>query len=86
MTDSGDTKIGVRPEHTRLSDNGSLKARAANSEALGAKTLVHLKSADGTQVTVRQDAASTIPQEGTEVGLDWDPANEMRFDSSGRRC
>ena len=36
MTNSGDTQIGVRPEHTRLSDNGSLKARAANSEALGA--------------------------------------------------
>ena len=83
---SGDTKIGVRPEHTRLSDNGSLKARAAYSEALGAETLVHLKCADGTQVTVRQDAALAIPQEGTEVGLDWDPANEMRFDSSGRRC
>ena len=83
---SGDTKIGVRPEHTRLSDGGSLKARAAYSEALGAETLVHLKCADGTQVTVRQDAASSIPQEGTEVGLDWDPANEMRFDPSGRRC
>ena len=83
---SGDTKIGVRPEHTRLSDSGSLKARAAYSEALGAETLVHLKCADGTQVTVRQDAASMIPPEGTEVGLDWDSANEMRFDSSGRRC
>ncbi len=83
---SGDAKIGVRPEHTRLSDSGSLKARAAYSEALGAETLVHLKCADGTQFTVRQDAASMIPQEGTEVGLDWDPANEMRFDSSGRRC
>ena len=83
---SDDTKIGVRPEHTRLSDSGSLQARAAYSEALGAETLVHLKCADGTQVTVRQDAASAIPQEGSEVGLDWDPANEMRFDSSGRRC
>ena len=83
---SGDAKIGVRPEHTRLSDSGSLKARATYSEALGAETLVHLKCADGTQVTVRQDAASTIPREGTEVGLAWDPSNEMRFDSSGRRC
>lgn len=83
---SGDAKIGVRPEHTRLSDSGKLKARTVYSEALGAETLVHLKCADGTQVTVRQDAASTIPQEGTEVGLDWDPADEMRFDASGRRC
>ena len=83
---SGETKIGVRPEHARLSDSGSLKARAAYSEALGAETLVHLKCADGTQVTVRQDVASATPQEGTKVGLDWDPANEMRFDSSGQRC
>ena len=86
MGRSGDVRVGVRPEHTRLSDSGNLQARAAYCEALGAETLVHLKCADGTQVTVRQDAASTIPQEGNEVGLDWDPENEMRFDSSGMRC
>ena len=86
MDRPGGAKIGVRPEHTRLSEGGSLKARTVYSEALGAETLVHLKCADGTQVTVRQDAASGIPREGTEVGLDWDPADEMRFDASGKRC
>ncbi len=83
---SGTANIGVRPERTRISESGDLKARVVYSEALGAETLVHLKCADNTQITVRQDAASPIPREGAEVGLDWDASDEMRFDSSGRRC
>jgi sn-glycerol 3-phosphate transport system ATP-binding protein len=82
---SGAARIGIRPEHTCLSEPGKLKARAAYSEALGAETLVHLKCSDGTQVTVRQDAAAAIPQVGSEVGLEWDAAREMTFDASGKR-
>ncbi len=82
---SDDTRIGVRPEHIRVSQQGKLTARTLNCEALGAETLVHLRSADGTQVTVRQDAASPFPQEGAEVTLDWDDSKEMNFDASGKR-
>ena len=83
----GEHRVGIRPEHMRLSGAGAgkLDARAAYSEALGAETLVHVKCADGTQVTVRQDAALDIPEEGSEVGLDWDKPNEMRFDAEGKR-
>jgi sn-glycerol 3-phosphate transport system ATP-binding protein len=82
---SAEARIGVRPEHMYLSDTGKLRARVTYCEALGAETLVHLKCADGTQLTVRQDAAAEFPQEGTEIGLDWADANEMSFDATGKR-
>lgn len=80
-----DIRVGIRPEHTRLSDIGKLKARATFSEALGAETLVHLRCADDTQITVRQDTAAPIPQEGAEVAVDWNESQEMNFDGSGKR-
>ncbi|QGX99134.1 sn-glycerol-3-phosphate ABC transporter ATP-binding protein UgpC [Roseovarius faecimaris] len=84
---TGDRRIGIRPEHLRLSavGSGKLNGHAAFSEALGAESLIHVKCADGTQITVRQEAAADIPAEGTEVGLAWDAKDEMHFDTSGRR-
>ncbi len=79
------TRLGIRPEHMRLTGNGRLTAAATYSEALGAETLIHLKCTDGTPVTVRQDAARAIPAEGATVGVDWDEAREMRFGPSGER-
>ena len=82
---SSDTKIGIRPEHIAISSDGRLKARVTYCEALGAETLVHLISGDGSKITVRQDAGLPLPDEGTEVGLQWTPAHEMTFDTSGKR-
>ncbi|WP_417523659.1 ABC transporter ATP-binding protein [Marinovum sp.] len=80
-----EARIGVRPEHVVVSGTGKLKARVLNSEALGAETLIHLRTADDTQITVRQDAAAPFPSEGEEVMLDWDETREMNFDAAGRR-
>jgi sn-glycerol 3-phosphate transport system ATP-binding protein len=82
---SAETKIGVRPEHITISEADRLKARVTYCEALGAETLVHLMVADGSKVTVRQDASLPLPEEGTEVGLTWADANEMNFDATGKR-
>ncbi|MBV2360053.1 sn-glycerol-3-phosphate ABC transporter ATP-binding protein UgpC [Thalassococcus sp. CAU 1522] len=81
----GAAQIGIRPEHMRLSDTGRLRAHVGYSEALGAETLVHLRLADGTQVTVRQDAGLALPREGQETGIDWDDDRAMGFDQAGRR-
>ena len=87
IADAANQRVGIRPEHLRLSEGGStrLTARVSYAEALGAETLVHLKAHDGTQITVRQDASVAIPQEGSEVGLTWDASDEMRFDAAGKR-
>ncbi|MDA7430557.1 sn-glycerol-3-phosphate ABC transporter ATP-binding protein UgpC [Primorskyibacter aestuariivivens] len=84
---SGGHRVGVRPEHMQLvgAGAGRLDGRAAYCEALGAETLVHVKSATGTQITVRQDAGHPIPEEGSEVGMDWDRENEMPFNAEGKR-
>ena len=82
---SAETKIGVRPEHITISDAHRLKARVTYCEALGAETLVHLMVADGSKITVRQDASLPLPEEGSEVGLTWADADEMNFDPTGKR-
>ncbi|MBS0124024.1 sn-glycerol-3-phosphate ABC transporter ATP-binding protein UgpC [Thetidibacter halocola] len=81
----GDGQIGIRPEHMAIDPEGALQGTVAYAEALGAETLVHLRAADGTQVTVRQDAAHAIPAEGSAIRVGWQDGAMMRFDAAGRR-
>ncbi|MEM6578860.1 MAG: sn-glycerol-3-phosphate ABC transporter ATP-binding protein UgpC [Pseudomonadota bacterium] len=78
-------RIGVRPEHISLAASGNLTATVGYSEALGAETLVHLRSADGSQITVRQEAGLPIPDEGETRHLAWAEENIMHFDANGLR-
>ncbi len=80
-------KIGIRPEHIRLvPESGAPNAGViAYAEPLGAETLVHLKLLDGQDVTVRQDGAHPIPEEGTTCGLVWEDKDEMVFSKDGAR-
>ena len=82
---SGAGLIGLRPEHMRLDDTGRLEATVGYAEALGAETLVHLRTANGRQVTIRQEAGEPIPLEGERKFLVWEDKDVMRFDASGRR-
>lgn len=78
-------RIGVRPEHIEISETGSLTAKVGYAVALGAETLVHLRTDDGSQITVRQDASLPIPTEGDAIRLAWRDEHVMRFDSNGLR-
>lgn len=78
-------RIGVRPEHIRISDSGLLTATVGYAEALGAETLVHLRAQDGSQITVRQDASLPIPNEGETRALSWGETHIMRFGENGVR-
>ncbi len=82
----GAGRVGIRPEHLVLAEaGGTIRGHVINAEPLGAETLVHLRAADGSLVTVRQDGAMAIPAEGAEVGLTWDAGTEMQFDADGYR-
>ncbi|MBD3625614.1 MAG: sn-glycerol-3-phosphate ABC transporter ATP-binding protein UgpC [Rhodobacteraceae bacterium] len=83
--ETGAARIGIRPEHLRIADRGRLRAHVAYTEALGAETLLHLRTTDGTPLTVRQDAAWPIPAAGQEQALDWDDTALMRFAEDGGR-
>ena len=80
-----DRQIAIRPEHVQIAPSGRLEARVDYAEALGAETLVHLRAADGTQITVRQDAARPIPEEGGMTRIDWADENALFFDAEGKR-
>ncbi|SNS90649.1 ABC transporter ATP-binding protein [Tropicimonas sediminicola] len=79
-------QVGIRPEHVRLGATGKLAATVAYAEALGAETLVHLRTEDGAAITVRQDAGEPIPAEGASLHLDWSPEHQMVFGADGRRA
>ena len=80
-------KVGIRPEHIRIvpQEDSDLGGTVVYSEPLGAETLIHLKLLDGQDVTVRQDGARPIPEEGNSCGLAWETADEMLFAKDGAR-
>ncbi|WP_347311332.1 sn-glycerol-3-phosphate ABC transporter ATP-binding protein UgpC [Defluviimonas sp. SAOS-178_SWC] len=81
------TELGVRPEHVELTAPGAGKVDATvlYAEALGAETLVHLRLADGVQVTARIGGKATPPSEGSTTGLAWSDEHAMLFGPDGKR-
>jgi multiple sugar transport system ATP-binding protein len=73
--------VGLRPEHIRVGDSGEgrLKARVEMVERLGERTLVYLKSHDGTALTAEASGDSPV-QMGDEVGLQLSEASAHIFD------
>jgi spermidine/putrescine transport system ATP-binding protein len=53
----GDVSIMMRPEHARLSNDGAIAGRVETVVYLGTDTHVHMKLADGTPFTLRQQNA-----------------------------
>lgn len=78
-------QVGIRPEHMRVAEAGRISATVAYAEALGAETLVHLRDADRTAITVRQEASARLPEEGETLHLDWLEHDTMLFDADGQR-
>ena len=85
--DAALTRIGVRPEHSRLvpEGQGRVSGNLVFAEALGAETLVHLRLPGGEMFTVRQDGTAPVPAEGAGCGVDWDVGREMGFGDGGER-
>jgi len=83
----GGAKVGIRPEHIRIvpQTETDFAGKVVYSEPLGAETLVHLKLLDGEDVTVRQEGALPIPEEGESCGLSWEAKDEMIFSEDGSR-
>ncbi|AXI47166.1 sn-glycerol-3-phosphate ABC transporter ATP-binding protein UgpC [Sulfitobacter sp. SK012] len=82
----GAVTLGVRPEHVLIAEGAQkIDGVILYTEALGAETLIHVKLADGTLVTVRQNASDDIAAEGETVNLTWNKTDEMLFDAAGKR-
>jgi ABC-type sugar transport system ATPase subunit len=80
LFERSDVLVGVRPEHVRITSDGSgLPVTIRMVEQLGHETLL-ICDASGTRVVVRQDAEAAVPEIGAEIHLDAAEAHRHRFD------
>ena len=77
---SGEVRVGIRPEHLYLDDNGGLKLNTGFTEPLGATTLLHGKLGDSTEtLTVSLPGVHSLASVGSVVRLSVDPAQIHLF-------
>jgi ABC-type sugar transport system ATPase subunit len=83
-TVTGDATLGIRPEHVRLTGDGEgVSAHVTLIEPLGPETLVHLRLADGMELTSRVTGQTTAT-EGSSVHIVFDVPHTLVFDGIGR--
>ena len=75
--------IGIRPEHMSLDNAGGIPATVAQTEYLGAHTLLTCQTRAGIPVVVSTDNA-THPAPGTVVRLSWQGSHSHFFNASGQ--
>jgi len=83
----GPVKLGLRPEHLVLDENGPLEASIQMSEPLGANTLLHGRlSPSGDVITISLSGVHTTGEKAAAMRFSIDPANIHLFDpDSGLR-
>ncbi len=75
---SGDTTLGLRPEHIALSDNG-LKARIAHVEPMGREILYVVDSRLGV-LRILESGSSVAHREGDPIHVEFEESNSLIFD------
>ena len=81
--DGSAVTVGVRPEHLVLEPEGDLSVDL--TEALGGVSYVYLNAPSGERL-IAEDRADDRAEEGTKVGLGFDPSRMYLFDTgSGLR-
>lgn len=81
---SGRQLIGIRPEYARLGQSGPLSGTVVHVENLGADTNVLVDIGTDKPFTVRAFGQHQVSP-GTQVGIDYDPANALTFGEDGLR-
>ena len=78
------SKIGIRPEHLSLANNGShkLKGTVRHIENLGEHLLCYINLEKDNEITAKLDVNSDI-KINEKVNLDWHQDHQHFFDSSG---
>ncbi len=82
---AADGAIGLRPEavSVRPKGQGAVSGRVELVEALGAETLLYVRTAEGAQLVARQSERTQL-QAGDDVSLDVATDQAHWFDSAGR--
>jgi len=79
----GAVKVGLRPEHISIHDNGGFPATVQSVEYFGADSIVICKVGDNSGIAVRT-AGHLRAQTGTGIRLHWNSTNQHFFDASGK--
>jgi len=82
---AGAAFVGIRPEDLRLTAPGAgqISAQVELIEALGAETLVYLRTPRAAQIVLRQNSRTTLAA-GDQVGVDIELGHLHWFDDAGR--
>jgi multiple sugar transport system ATP-binding protein len=80
----GDLVLGVRPEHIRFTDNGTLRGSVVAAEYLGTTQIVTLDTSSGT-LKARVPSAQAV-RPGEKLGLLFDPARLTLFEAATGRA
>ncbi|MGY6547731.1 MAG: ABC transporter ATP-binding protein [Roseinatronobacter sp.] len=80
----GDMALGIRPEHVRLSDQGSLRGEVLAAEYLGTTQIVTVETAYG-QVKARAPSGQ-LARMGETLGLDFVASTITLFDAQSGRA
>ncbi len=78
-------ELGIRPERVRITDQGRLSGTVVHIEKLGGDTNVIVDLGQDHLFTVRLFGQFSF-NPGSQVGLDFDNSDTLRFDESGRRA
>jgi len=77
--------VGIRPEdlHLAAPGQGQIAAQVDLVEALGAETLIYLRTPRGAQIVLRQNERAALAP-GADVGVNVDLTHLHRFDADGK--
>jgi ABC-type Fe3+/spermidine/putrescine transport system ATPase subunit len=72
---SGASTIAIRPERLRLTDRGVLTGRIKASIFVSGQMIYRVVTEGGQELTVKESDAGAPRPPGTQVGVDWNPAD-----------
>ena len=81
---AGAETMGIRPEHLKLDDAGSIQGTVTHVERLGCDTNLLVETEAGERLTVRLFGQNDT-KVGTHIGLNYDHENAFHFDEADRR-
>lgn len=79
----GAVKLGLRPEHISIHENGGVPATVESIEYFGADSIVICKVGTSSGIAVRA-AGHLRAQPGASIRLHWNNTNQHFFDASGK--
>ena len=80
----GAATVGLRPEHLKVEQGGSIKGVLKHAEQLGNETFAYVDAGPRGEITARMDGTLSLSP-GAAIQLGFAPEHLYRFDAEGQR-